>query len=127
VNELAPRTHNSGHLTLEAFRSSQFHQQVRAVVGLPVAPTQATVPGALMVNLLGFEDSESQFRSRRQALESLPHATLHWYGKRRSSPGRKLGHITLRLLGGDPEQRRLEAERLLAEVREIWPLPVAPP
>jgi 5-(carboxyamino)imidazole ribonucleotide synthase len=127
VNELAPRTHNSGHLSIEAFRASQFHQQVRIVAGFSVAPTEPIVPAALMVNLLGFEDSEDDYQARRRALESLPHATLHWYGKHRSIPSRKLGHITLRLLAEDPEQQRREAEQLLTRVRDIWPPPAAHP
>lgn len=127
VNELAPRTHNSGHLSIEAFRASQFHQQVRIVAGFSVAPTEPIVPGALMVNLLGFEDSGDDYQARRRALEALPHATLHWYGKHRSNPGRKLGHITFRLLGDDPEQQQRDAEGLLAKVRDIWPSPAAHP
>lgn len=125
INELAPRTHNSGHYTIEATRTSQFEQQLRIVSGQPLGPTDLTVPGALMVNLLGFERSDSDYRDQRQALAALPAATLHWYGKDASRPGRKLGHLTLLLQGTSGEARRQEAQARLAEVRRIWPLPEA--
>ncbi len=123
VNELAPRTHNSGHLTIEACRTSQFAQQVRIVAGLPMGATEAVVPGALMVNLLAPEAGDDEQLTRRRALEALPGAHLHWYGKRGGGVGRKLGHLTLLLDGSTAEERELQRQRLLAEVRAIWPLP----
>lgn len=126
VNELAPRTHNSGHLTIEACRTSQFAQQVRIVAGLPMGATDAVVPGALMVNLLAPEGGDADQLDRRQALEALPGAHLHWYGKHGGGAGRKLGHLTLLLEGRTDAQRELERQRRLAEVRAIWPLPCQP-
>nr|WP_216914737.1 MULTISPECIES: 5-(carboxyamino)imidazole ribonucleotide synthase [unclassified Synechococcus] len=126
VNELAPRTHNSGHLTIEACRTSQFAQQVRIVAGLPIGSTDAVVPGALMVNLLAPETGDDEQLVRRRALEALPGAHLHWYGKRGGGVGRKLGHLTLLLDGSTAEERELQRQRLLAEVRAIWPLPHQP-
>jgi 5-(carboxyamino)imidazole ribonucleotide synthase len=126
VNELAPRTHNSGHLTIEACRCSQFAQQLRIVCGMPMGLTDPVVPGAMMVNLLGYETSSSQYLEQRQALAALPSARLHWYGKQGASPGRKLGHLTLVLEASDAEQRSAEAEKRLAEIRAIWPLPGMP-
>lgn len=126
INELAPRTHNSGHYTIEATRTSQFEQQLRIVSGQPVGPTDLTVPGALMVNLLGFESGDSDYRGQRDALAALAGASLHWYGKRSSRPGRKLGHLTLLLQGASAEERWQEARSRLVEVRRIWPLPQAP-
>ena len=123
INELAPRTHNSGHYTIEAAHTSQFEQQLRIVSGQPVGPTDLTVPGALMVNLLGFEAGDSDYRRERDALAALNDAFLHWYGKGLSRPGRKLGHLTLLLRGATDEERRQEAAAKLAEVRRIWPLP----
>ena len=128
VNEIAPRTHNSGHVTIEANCTSQFSQQARIVAGLPMGPVELKVPGALMVNLLGFDasgasDADDLHRERRDRLIALPGASLHWYGKRQSAPGRKLGHLTLVLQGSDPESRAAEAMARLAEVRTIWPLP----
>jgi 5-(carboxyamino)imidazole ribonucleotide synthase len=122
VNELAPRTHNSGHFTIEACYSSQFEQQVRIVSGLPLASVEPRIAGAVMVNLLGFEDSGCDYQALRQRLEALPSATLHWYGKRQVHPGRKLGHLTLVLESSTLEERAVELERRLAEVRAIWPL-----
>ncbi|MEB3333066.1 MAG: 5-(carboxyamino)imidazole ribonucleotide synthase [Synechococcaceae cyanobacterium] len=123
VNELAPRTHNSGHLTIEACRCSQFAQQVRIVAGLPMGLADPLVAGALMINLLGFEHSRSDYAERRQALRALPHAHLHWYSKPEASPGRKLGHLTVLLEGTTAEQRAGERDRILEAVRRIWPLP----
>ncbi|MEX0588686.1 MAG: 5-(carboxyamino)imidazole ribonucleotide synthase [Cyanobium sp.] len=127
VNEIAPRTHNSGHYTIEAARTSQFEQQVRIVAGLPMGPVELSVPGALMVNLLGFESSASDYKDQRDALAALPGAHVHWYGKQGSSPGRKLGHVTLLLQGSSPEERGSQAKLLLEGVRVIWPLPPALP
>jgi 5-(carboxyamino)imidazole ribonucleotide synthase len=127
VNEIAPRTHNSGHVTIEACRCSQFAQQVRIVAGLPMGSTDSLVPGALMVNLLGLEQelSEQEQQERLAALAALPGAHLHWYGKAQAAPGRKLGHLTLVLEGSSSADRQGERDRLLAEVRRIWPLPEA--
>lgn len=127
VNEVAPRVHNSGHLTLEACRTNQFAQQVRIVAGLPMGLTDPSVPGALMVNLLGYEPPEGAaasvgHRKQREALEALEGAQLHWYGK---APrlGRKLGHITFVLMADGPEAREEECQRRLAQVRAVWPWP----
>ncbi|WP_254952499.1 MULTISPECIES: 5-(carboxyamino)imidazole ribonucleotide synthase [unclassified Cyanobium] len=126
VNELAPRTHNSGHLTIEACQTSQFSQQVRIVAGLPMGATDAVVPGALMVNLLAPEGGDADQLERRRALEALPGSQLHWYGKQGGGTGRKLGHLTLLLEGRNDAERELEKQRRLAEVRAIWPLPDEP-
>jgi 5-(carboxyamino)imidazole ribonucleotide synthase len=123
VNEIAPRTHNSGHVTIEANATSQFSQQARIVAGLPMGAIDLQVPGALMVNLLGFEYSQSDYADRRAKLGAMAGASLHWYAKRESTPGRKLGHLTLRLEQCSPEARQAEAMERLAEVRGLWPLP----
>lgn len=97
VNEIAPRTHNSGHLTIEACETSQFEQQVRAVCGLPLGSTRLRSPAA-MANLLGDCWAATTEGSRRDpdwaaALE-VPGVWLHLYGKREARPGRKMGHLT---------------------------------
>jgi len=91
VNELAPRPHNSGHLTIEAAITSQFEQQLRAVCGLPLGATDLVRPAA-MVNLLGdlWESSEPNWA----AACALPNVKLHLYGKQTARPGRKMGHLT---------------------------------
>lgn len=91
VNELAPRTHNSGHLTLDACITCQFEQQVRAVCGLPLGSTELKNPAA-MANLLGEVWAHGEPRWA-QAL-SNPRLKLHLYGKASARPGRKMGHIT---------------------------------
>lgn len=96
INEIAPRTHNSGHYTIDACETSQFEQQLRAVSDHPLGSVALTCPQALMVNLLGLEQSASEHQRRLSQLRHLPDATVYWYGKA-VRPGRKLGHITLRL------------------------------
>lgn len=123
INEVAPRTHNSGHYSIEACRTSQFQQQLLLLAGRPAGSTDLLVPGALMVNLVGVDSASQGHESERAQLARLPDAHLHWYGKRESRPGRKLGHITLLLSARDPALRRREAMERLAEVRAIWPLP----
>jgi 5-(carboxyamino)imidazole ribonucleotide synthase len=101
VNEIAPRPHNSGHLTIEAAFTSQFEQQVRALCGLPLGASDLVMPAA-MVNLQGdlWDQSGSQPRWDA-ALRADPDVSLHLYGKRTPVPGRKMGHLTV--LDPDPQ------------------------
>jgi 5-(carboxyamino)imidazole ribonucleotide synthase len=91
VNEIAPRPHNSGHLTIAACDTSQFEQQVRAICGLPLGSTRQLAPAA-MANLLGdcWTNGEPDWAS---AL-SVPGVSLLLYGKSQPRPGRKMGHLT---------------------------------
>jgi 5-(carboxyamino)imidazole ribonucleotide synthase len=93
VNELAPRPHNSGHWTLDASRTNQFEQQIRAVCGVALGDTAMTVPAVAMVNLLG--DLWSQGEPRWDAVLDEVGASLHLYGKAAPRPGRKMGHVTV--------------------------------
>ena len=123
VNEIAPRTHNSGHFSIEACTSSQFDQQLCIAAGLPVPDPELKSRGALMVNLLGLDhDRHAPLDQRLEALEAVPGLHLHWYGKSPETPGRKLGHVTLLLEGDTLLKRRDEAESALAAIRRIWPL-----
>ena len=123
VNEIAPRTHNSGHYSIEACTSSQFDQQLCIAAGLPVPDPELKSRGALMVNLLGLDpERHPPLDQRLEALEALPGLHLHWYGKSPETPGRKLGHVTLLLEGDTLLKRRDEAESALAAIRRIWPL-----
>jgi 5-(carboxyamino)imidazole ribonucleotide synthase len=91
VNEIAPRPHNSGHLTIEACETSQFEQQVRALCGLPLGSTRQIAPAA-MANLLG--DCWSGAEPDWAAALAMPGVSLHLYGKSEPRPGRKMGHLT---------------------------------
>ncbi len=91
INELAPRPHNSGHLTIDACVTSQFEQQLRAVCGLPLGSTFQARPSA-MANLLG--DLWSHCEPDWASALAIPDARLHLYGKAQARPGRKMGHLT---------------------------------
>jgi 5-(carboxyamino)imidazole ribonucleotide synthase len=91
VNELAPRPHNSGHLTFDAAVTSQFEQQVRAICGLPLGSPDIPRPAA-MANLLGelWVDGEPNWAAACRFSD----VKLHLYGKSKARPGRKMGHMT---------------------------------
>jgi 5-(carboxyamino)imidazole ribonucleotide synthase len=91
VNEIAPRPHNSGHLTVDASITSQFEQQVRAICGLPLGATTLLRPAA-MANLLG--DVWAKGEPKWDAALAVPDVKLHLYGKSDPRPGRKMGHLT---------------------------------
>ena len=116
VNEIAPRTHNSGHFTIDACHTSQFEQHLRAVCDLPLGNPALHCGAAVMVNLLGYEHSHSDYLTKRQQLTQLPNARVHWYGKTESRPGRKLGHVTLLL----DSANQSEAQALAQKVESIW-------
>ena len=109
INELAPRPHNSGHLTFDASVTSQFEQQLRAVCGLPLGSTRLLRPAA-MSNLLG--DLWNAGEPNWAAACGFPDVKLHLYGKASPRPGRKMGHLTA--LADTPE----EAERTVVAARE---------
>jgi 5-(carboxyamino)imidazole ribonucleotide synthase len=111
INEVAPRPHNSGHLTIDACRTSQFEQQVRAICGVPLGSMEMLQPAA-MANLLGdlWIDGEPDWV---RAL-ALPDVKLHLYGKSVPRPGRKMGHVTaLAATGPDARARVVQARNLL--------------
>ena len=91
VNEIAPRPHNSGHLTIAACETSQFEQQVRAICGLPLGSPRQLAPAA-MANLLGdcWKNGEPDWA----AALAVPGVSLLLYGKGEPRPGRKMGHLT---------------------------------
>ena len=109
VNELAPRPHNSGHLSIDAHATGQFEQQVRAVCGLPLGSVEGIVPAAAMSNLMG-ELWTHGAPDWTKAL-ACPVTRLHLYGKEVARPGRKMGHLTT--LGRDVAS----AEARVREVR----------
>lgn len=95
VNEIAPRTHNSGHHTIEANVTDQFEQHLRAILGLPLGSTETLSPAA-MVNLLGApgESGRPVLRGLDETL-AIPGVCFHLYGKATTSPFRKMGHVTI--------------------------------
>jgi 5-(carboxyamino)imidazole ribonucleotide synthase len=117
VNEIAPRTHNSGHYSLDACNTSQFEQQLRAVADLPLGDPDMNCAGAIMVNLLGFEAATTDYKAQRERLAAIPNAHVHWYGKTASRPGRKLGHVTVKLFGDDWRSR---AQATIEQITAIW-------
>lgn len=86
VNELAPRPHNSGHWTMDACKTSQFEQVIRAICGLPLGSTEMLYP-AKMLNLIGDDINDIE------KYRAMKNARLHLYGKKESRPGRKMGHV----------------------------------
>lgn len=116
VNELAPRPHNSGHLTIEGCHTSQFEQQVRAVAGLPLGLPDSVAPAA-MANLLGdlWFAEDGTPREPNWAASLAAGASLHLYGKESPRPGRKMGHLTV--LGDTPEGVREKARAARAALR----------
>ena len=121
VNEIAPRTHNSGHFSLDACHTSQFEQHLRAVSGLPLGNPDLKCGGAVMVNLLGFELAENDYLAKREQLAAIPQAKVHWYGKIQSRPGRKLGHVTVLIDTEDPiHTLQEEAQAIAQQIESIW-------
>jgi 5-(carboxyamino)imidazole ribonucleotide synthase len=118
VNEIAPRTHNSGHYTLDACEISQFEMQLRAVTDLPLGSPDLKCSGAVMVNLLGYEYARSDYQEKRDRIAAIPGAYIHWYGKVESRPGRKLGHVAV-LLQEETRSPQQIHEQLLAIARTI--------
>lgn len=108
VNEIAPRTHNSGHYTWGACATSQFEQHVRAICGLPLGDPRA-LSGAVMVNLIG--DLWAQGQPPWRHVLDRPEAKLHIYGKELPAPGRKMGHVLL--LDDDTGRALTTAEQLI--------------
>ena len=117
INEIAPRTHNSGHYTLDACVTSQFEQQLRAVSGRPLGSVELTSKGAVMINLLGTEDAESDYADKRAALAQIPNSFVYWYGKKQSRMGRKLGHVTILT---DAPIDSADLDSLIASVERLW-------
>lgn len=119
VNEIAPRTHNSGHFSLDACHTSQFEQHLRAVCNLPLGSPELLYPGAVMINLLGYESAQHDYPEKRQQLAQIPNACVRWYGKSESRPGRKLGHVTIPLNAPDHQLRQIGLE-MARTVEAIW-------
>jgi len=121
VNEISPRVHNSGHVTLDACNVSQFEQHARAVLDLPLVSIGPVTPAA-MLNVLDSQELRTGFPSR-PATVSWPElaATVYWYGKTPGRTGRKMGHInTLAASAGEALELAKQARGKLADSKSGW-------
>ncbi len=122
VNEIAPRTHNSGHFSIDACSSSQFDQQICITSGIDVPTPEMLVDGALMANLLGLQSGYPiSLTQRLDELRAIPGLNVYWYEKDEEKKGRKLGHVTYLLNKKDDVSRKKEALDILKTIRSIWP------
>lgn len=95
VNEVAPRTHNSGHYSIEASYTNQFEQHLRSILNMPLGNTESKVAG-VMVNLVGAEGfSGDVVYKNMEKILTFNGVTPHIYGKKQTRPFRKMGHITI--------------------------------
>ena len=110
VNETAPRTHNSGHQSIEGNLNSQFDLQIKALLNLPFGSTAITSP-SLMLNIIGAEGFSGKvvYKNLTEIMQ-MENTYLHLYGKKDTKPGRKMGHITL--LGKDRQELISKAEKI---------------
>lgn len=96
VNEIAPRTHNSGHQSIESNMTSQFEQQLRAILNWPLGDTSLIISSA-MINLLGEEGHTGIAKCQGfEEVLDMDGCHLHLYGKKITKPFRKMGHVTIR-------------------------------
>ena len=124
INEIAPRTHNSAHFSIEACSSSQFDQYVCISSGITPPEIKMNCEGAIMINLLGLKkDFPTSIEARIKMLSKINGSNLHLYGKSQETPGRKMAHITFLLNGKSHLKRLEESQKILNKVREIWPSP----
>jgi len=93
INEIAPRPHNSGHYTIEGCFANQFENHVRAVMGLPLGSTELIKPTA-MKNILGTRDGMVELLGLEEAYAKFDTLQMHFYGKKETKKGRKMGHLT---------------------------------
>lgn len=112
VNEIAPRTHNSGHQSIEGNVTSQFEQHLRSVINLPLGDTRMTEP-SVMVNLLGEKGytGEAQYEGLNEVL-AMSGVHIHLYGKKITKPFRKMGHVTV------GAKTLVEAHKIAVRVKE---------
>lgn len=117
VNEVAPRTHNSGHQTIEGNITSQFEQHLRAILDWPLGDTRIKTPSA-MVNLLGEEGytGEANYQGMNEVL-AIDGAHIHLYGKRLTKPFRKMGHITI--IDADMDELQKKAKLVKSTLKVI--------
>ncbi len=117
VNEVAPRTHNSGHYSIEASYTNQFEQHLRSILNLPLGNTDNKVAG-IMVNLVGEEGfSGPVVYENMEEILAIDGVTPHIYGKKETRPFRKMGHVTI--VNEDLDEARRIAEKVKNTIRVI--------
>lgn len=117
VNEVAPRTHNSGHYSIEASYTNQFEQHLRAILNLPLGNTKSKVAG-IMVNLVGEEGYTGDvIYQNMEDILKIDGVTPHIYGKKETRPFRKMGHVTI--VNEDIDEARKIAEKVKKTIRVI--------
>ncbi|MFY0630241.1 MAG: 5-(carboxyamino)imidazole ribonucleotide synthase [Flavobacteriaceae bacterium] len=117
VNEVAPRTHNSGHYSIEASYTNQFEQHVRSILDLPLGNTDSKVAG-IMVNLVGAEGHTGDvvYENMEEILK-IDGVTPHIYGKKMTKPFRKMGHVTI--VDKDIAKARQIAQKVKETIRVV--------
>jgi len=117
VNEVAPRTHNSGHYSIEASYTSQFEQHLRTVLNLPLGNTESKLAG-IMVNLVGADGfSGDVIYENIEKVLQIDGVTPHIYGKKTTKPFRKMGHVTV--VDKDIHKARKTAQKVKETIRVI--------
>jgi len=117
VNEVAPRTHNSGHYSIEASYTNQFEQHLRSILNLPLGNTNSKVAG-IMVNLVGEEGfSGDVIYKNIEEILKMKGVTPHIYGKKQTRPFRKMGHVTI--VNNNLTEARKIAEEVKNTIRVI--------
>lgn len=117
VNEVAPRTHNSGHYSIEASYTNQFEQHLRSILNLPLGNTESKVAG-IMVNLVGEEGfSGNVIYENIDKILEMKGVTPHIYGKKQTRPFRKMGHVTI--VNNNLTEARKIAEEVKNTIRVI--------
>ena len=117
VNEVAPRPHNSGHYSIEGSYTSQFEQQIRCILNLPLGNTESKVAG-VMVNLVGAEGYTGDVVYKNiEKIMGMDGVTPHIYGKKQTRPFRKMGHVTI--VNKDLEKARAIAQQVKESIEVI--------
>ncbi len=117
VNEVAPRTHNSGHYSIEASITNQFEQHIRSILNLPLGCTDSKMAG-IMVNLVGAEGHTGDVVYKNMSdILRMPGVTPHIYGKKQTRPFRKMGHVTI--VNKDLSKAREIAEKVKNTIQVI--------
>ncbi|PTM03211.1 MAG: 5-(carboxyamino)imidazole ribonucleotide synthase [Bacteroidetes bacterium] len=117
INEVAPRVHNSGHLSIEGNICSQFEQHLRAILNLPLGDTQ-TIQPAVMVNLVGEENYSGPVKYQGiEELMAMSGVYVHLYGKAETRPFRKMGHVTI--IAPNLEEARSKAKIVKESIKVI--------